>query len=172
MTIRTLFGIILKVLGIFFIKYIIDLIPQFISVASIMTERDSGDMRVFFYVSLFAILAAYVFTVYMLIFQTDAVIDKLKLDIGFSENTILSNLHRSTILSISIIVIGGLLFVYEIPNLCRNLFSYFQEKKMTHGMTKPSLVNIIVSVVKILIGLLLMGEQKRIVNLIENKRRK
>jgi hypothetical protein len=90
----------------------------------------------------------------MLIFQTDAIIDRFKLDKGFAETNIASNLHRSTILSISVIVIGGLLVVNEIPDLCRSLFNYWQERKLSRGVYRPTASNIVVGGVKIILGLL------------------
>lgn len=171
MTVRMLFSIILKVLGVFFIKHIIDLIPQFISITSLYTDRELGDTRLFLYVSLFLILAAYVLAVYMLIFQTNGIIDRLKLDKGFDSETIQLNAHRSTILRIAVIVIGGLVLVDEIPNFCSNIYYYFEQRKLTHGQARISLVGILVPGLKILIGFLLIGESRRIVNLIEYKRR-
>lgn len=98
--------------------------------------------------------------------------DKLKLDQGFDEDTISINMHRSTILSIAIVVMGGLIVADEIPNLCWRLFSYFQEKRMTYGQTNPSISFSVLSGAKIIIGILLMSEQRRIVNLIERQRKK
>jgi len=69
-------------------------------------------------------------------------------------------------------VIGGLLVADELPNFCRQLFSYFQEKRMTYGQTNPSLSYSIVSGVKIIIGMILMTGQRQIVNLIERQRKK
>jgi hypothetical protein len=118
------------------------------------------------------ILFVYGIVSYFLIFKTEFVIDKLKLDKGLGQESIPLNIHRSTVLSISIIVIGGLLVVDEIPNFCRQLFSYFQEKRLTYGMTKPDIAYSLVSGIKIMIGILLMIYQKSIVALIERQRRK
>jgi hypothetical protein len=117
------------------------------------------------------ILLVYVFISYFLIFKSDLIIDKLKLDTGFDQETIPLNIHRSTILSISIIVIGGLIIADEIPNLCRQLFAYFQEKRMTYGQTNPNISYSVLAGAKIVIGLLLIGNQRQIVNFIEHKRK-
>ena len=108
---------------------------------------------------------------YYLIFKSDLIIDKLKLDKGFDQETIPLNMHRSTILSISIIVIGGLLMANEIPNLSRKLFSYFQEKRMTYGQTNPNISFSVLAAAKIVIALLLIGNHRQLVNFIEFKRR-
>jgi len=172
MTPRTLFNIILKILGIFFIKDFLAAIPQLLSVMLYLTKSDSIPEAIWTLVTTILILVAYGVVSFLLIFKTNYVIDILKLDQGFEEETLSLNIHRSTILSISIIVIGGLLVADELPNFCRQLFSYFQEKRMTYGQTNPSLSYSIVSGVKIIIGMILMTGQRQIVNLIERQRKK
>jgi len=172
MTPRTLFNIILKILGIFFIKDFLAAIPQLLSVMLYLTKSDSIPEAIWTLVTTILILVAYGVVSFLLIFKTNYVIDILKLDQGFEEETLSLNIHRSTILSISIIVIGGLLVADELPNFCRQLFSYFQEKRMTYGQTNPSLSYSIVSAVKIIIGMILMTGQRQIVNLIERQRKK
>jgi hypothetical protein len=108
-----------------------------------------------------------------LIFRTDIIIDKLKLDKGFDQEAFPLNIHRSTVLSISIIVIGGLIVVDEIPNFCRQLVSYYQAKRMTMGwQTQSSWISyIVLSGVKIIVGVLMLSNQRQIVRFIEWKRR-
>ena len=172
MTPRTLFNITLKILGIFFIKDFLATIPQLLSVILYLTKSDTVTEAIWTLVTTSLILLAYGLVSFYLVFKTELIIDKLKLDKGFNQETIPLNIHRSTILSISIIVIGGFLVADEIPNFCRQLFSYFQEKRMTYGQTSPTLAYSIVSGAKIIIGILLMAGQRQIVNLIERQRKK
>jgi len=172
MTPRSLFNIILKILGIFFIKDFLVLIPQLLSSILYLTNSDSRTEGVWVFLTTLLILLVYWFVSYYLVFKTESIIDALRLDKGFDQSTLPINIHRSTILSISIIVIGGLLVVNELPNFCRQLFSYFQEKRLTHGMTDPSIVYSVVSAVKIIIGIILIMGQRQIVNFIEVKRKK
>jgi hypothetical protein len=171
MTPRTLFNIILKILGIFFIKDILTILPQLLSTILYLTKVDTVGEAIWTLVTTMLILLVYVFISYFLIFKSDLIIDKLKLDTGFDQETIPLNIHRSTILSISIIVIGGLILADEIPNLCRQLFAYFQEKRMTYGQTNPNISYSVLAGAKIVIGLLLIGNQRQIVNFIEHKRK-
>jgi hypothetical protein len=172
MTPRTLFNIILKILGVFFIKDFLAIIPQLLSVILFLTRSDTLTEAIWTLVTTSLILLVYGFVSYILIFKTAFVIDKLKLDKGFNQESIPLNIHRSTVLSISIIVIGGFLIVDEIPNFCRQLFSYFQEERMTYGQTNPAIAYSVVSGVKIIIGILLMTSQSRIVAFIERQRKK
>ena len=167
MTPRTLFNIILKILGVFFIKDFLALIPQIISVFYFLTESEGSNEGIWTLITTLLILFVYAAISFYLIFRTHLIIDKLKLDQGFDEEKIPLNIHRSTVLSISIIVIGGILVVDEIPNLCRQLFSYFQEKRMIYGQTKPAIAYSLVSGIKIILGLILMIGQRPIVNMIE-----
>ena len=171
MTKRTLFDIILKILGIFFLKDFVDMTPQLLSVGLYLTQADGVVEALWTLLSSLLILFVYGLVSYYLIFRTPAIIDKLKLVKDTEEEPIALTIHRSTVLSISIIVLGGLLVVNEIPVLCRQLLSYFQEKRMTYGQTHPTLGYVIGSAVKIIIGLLLMGSQRQIVNFIERKRK-
>jgi len=172
MTIRSLFNIILKILGIFFIKDFLSMIPELLSVGLFMTKADTVTEGIWTLLSTLMIFFVYGLVSYYLIFKSDLIIDKLKLDEGFEQETIALNVHRSTILSISIIVIGGYMIANEIPNFCKQLFLYFQEKRLTYGQTKPAMSYTIVSGVRIVIGILLIAEQRRIVNFIERQRKK
>lgn len=171
MSIRSLFNIILKVLGIFFIKDILETILQLVSLILNLTKSDIVGEAIWALLFTILILLIYGLISYYLIFKTESIIDKLKLDSGFDEESIALNMHRSTILSICIIVIGGLMIANEIPNLCRQLFFYYQEKRMTYGQTNPSISYSVLAAVKIIIGLLLIGNQRQIVNFIELKRK-
>jgi hypothetical protein len=171
MTPRSLFNVILKVFGLFFIKDFLALIPQLVASLLFVTKLDAFSESILSLVITLLIVSIYAFVTYYIIFKTETIIDKLKLDKGFDQDTIPLNIHRSTILSISIIIIGGYIVADEIPNLCRQLFAYYQEKRMTYGQTNPKLQYSVLSAAKIMIGFLLIGEQRKIVNFIERKRK-
>jgi hypothetical protein len=173
MTPRSLFNIILKVLGLYFIQDFLAAIPQFISVPLYFLSKQEGNAEgIWMLLTGLLTVSAYGCVAFYLIFKTDLVIEKLKLEKGFDQDSLPLNIHRSTVLSIAVIVIGGLLVVNEIPTFCSQLVSYFQEKRMTFGMTDPKISNTICSGVKILIGILLMTNQRVIVGWIEWKRQR
>ncbi|HSZ87714.1 MAG TPA: hypothetical protein VK787_16890, partial [Puia sp.] len=172
MTLRTLFNIILKILGIFFIKDFLSLIPQVISSLLFIINSETVGEGVAVLISVLLFLLLYGAISYYLIFKTDLIIDKLKLDKGFDSDTVSLNIHRSTVLSIAIIVIGGLLFIDEFPNFCQQLFSYFQQRQMNFGLNKPTISYVVISGIKVTIAFFLMSEQRLIVNVIERRRKK
>jgi len=108
----------------------------------------------------------------ILFFKTDILIDKLKLDRGFTQDNFPLNIHRSTVLSIVIIIIGGLLIADNIPLLCRSVYLYFQSKSVSDALFKrPDYSYMIIYSVKILVGLILTGNHQLLVNYIERKRK-
>lgn len=171
MTPSTLFNIILKVIGIFLLKDCLLLIPQvFSGVYGLFLPDSAGEGLVVIGFGVLTI-AIYILAAFLLIGRTHLVIDKLKLEQGFEESSISIQIHRSTVLAIAVIVTGGLIFVDQLPELCRRIVSYVEEVRFTHGLKHPSADFLIVPAVKVILGLSLMAGQRKIVNLIERLRR-
>ena len=169
MTPRNLFNIILKALGVFFIKDIIATVPQLISTILYLTKSETQDEALWTLIFTVLILGIYIGISYWLIFRTHWIIDKLRLDQGFNQEVFTFNIALPSVLTIALIVTGAFILTTEIPNLCRYLFSYFQEKRMTFGTTKPEISYSIYAGVKIILGLLLIGERKRIVEFVASR---
>ncbi len=178
MTPRSLFNIILKIFGLFFLKEIVFVIPQLISSFSYLAKSDlTGSAQfssdgIFIVILTLVSIVLYFFIIYQLLFKSNVIIDKLKLDQGFNQEEFSFNISTSMVLTIALVVIGGVVLTNEIPNLSKNIFSYFQEKSLTRGMTKPNFTYIITSTVKIIVGLLLIGERKRIVEFVDKRQTK
>jgi len=172
MTPRSLFNVILKILGIFLIKDLLFIIPQFIIAIIPNGSSSTSVMEIIGFLSIdLIVLSACAFLPYFLIFKTEVVVEKLKLYKGFDQETIPMNIHRSTIINISIIIIGGLLISEQIPTCLHQVYVYFQEKKL-YNQKAPNPVYIYLSLVKIAIGLFLITGQRQIVNFIEKQRKK
>jgi hypothetical protein len=172
MTPRSLFTIVLKIIGILFIKDILDAIPQFILSIVEFLQFDSSMQNIWAPIFIILSCAVYVCAAYYFIFKTNDVINKLNLDKDFSEENFPLNIHRSTVLSIVIIIIGGLLIADNIPLLCRSIYLYFQTKSIGDAFTKsPDFSYIIIYALKILVGLILTGNHQLFVNYIERKRK-
>lgn len=167
MTPKSLFNIVLKILGIFILKDFLDLIPQIATLPLYFTKSGDPAIGIWTVVSTGLTLVALGITAWFLIFKSELLIKILRLEKGFDQETISVNIHRSTIFRISIIILGGIILANEIPNFCRQLFAYYQEKRMTYGQTNPKISYSVMSGIKILIGLLLLLNQRRIVNFIE-----
>jgi hypothetical protein len=176
MTPRNLFNIILKIFGLFFLREIVLVIPQLAS--SIYITSDSlfqygdSDTGLLSLIVTLLIIAFYAMLMYLLLFKTNSILDKLQLDKGFNQEEFSFNISRTDILTIALIVIGGVILVDEIPNLCRSLFAYFQQRALTRGITKLNYSYIIVAAVKVICGFLIIGERKRIVEFAEKRQTK
>jgi len=83
-----------------------------------------------------------------------------------------SKIHLSSILSICVIVIGGLLFLNAIPNFLSNFWSYVvMRKELPHDKLSREFSYLIIYGAKIVIGIAMMIYQKTIVSWIEWKRK-
>jgi hypothetical protein len=151
MTPKTLFNIILKVIGIFFIGDILITVPQLLSSIPYYFDASLSEAMPLLLFALLT-LSAIVLVPYLLIFKSNYIINKLQLDKGFEEETIGMNVSRPAILSIALIVLGGLTLKDEIPFFCKELFTYFEQK--ANGLGSGSTVGyyFIVSGVKIIIA--------------------
>lgn len=114
------------------------------------------------------LLFATVWPLFVFLFRTSWLIDKLQLDEGFAQNAVALAVHRSTILSVSVVVIGGWLVASELPNLGRQLLTYSQERR--DGHLNPDLTYLMLTAFKIAVGMLLVSKQRQLVSLIEYQR--
>ncbi len=175
MTPRSFFTILIKILGIYLILDSITVIPQFISsLFSIGLGFDKSIETIALY-SFLLILTVGIYYIILkyCVFKTDRIIDKLKLDKGFVEETFELNIHRSTVLSIAVIVIGGLIFVDSLPTFCKEVFDFIGQKQQSIPFGQnPASGWMIFYLVKILIGYYMVNNHRQIVNFIEKQRKK
>ncbi len=168
MTPKTLFTIILRIIGLFFIRDLLLSIPQLLSFILYLKNGEALE-AVWNLISGGIFILLELLVCYYMIFKTSWIIHKLKLTEGFDQEVIPFNMHRSTILNIAIIMIGGLILMDEIPNLCRRVFTYIGERRTSYSGLNKETPYIVLSVVKIIIGILLLTENSRVVSLIEKK---
>ena len=110
---------------------------------------------------------------YLCLFRTEWIIDKLQLDKGFSEEKFEFNMHRSSIYAISIIVIGGIILLRSFPDLCRQIILYFQQSSLPRDYSSnPTWSYILLNFIQTLIGVYFITSNRTIVDFIENQRRK
>ena len=175
MTPRSLFAIIIKIIGIYLIVGAVVSIPQVVtSLYSYRLEFRSGDIGIILeicFLVLFSI-SFYVLVLYYCLFKTDWMIDKLHLDHGFSEERFELNMHRSTVLKIAVIVIGAILVLDSLPLLCKQLYSFIPSNDAHMPFDEnPSKGWTVYYFVKFFIGFSLMSANRPIVNYIERKRK-
>ncbi|HBZ65767.1 MAG TPA: hypothetical protein DEO70_02945 [Bacteroidales bacterium] len=174
MTIRTFWTIFIKILGISLVLSSLTVFPQFLAALPFFGSN-YGD-NVFGVGLIFGLLlltiALYIFVLWLFVFKTAWLIDKLHLDKGFTDNRIELNIQQSTVLTVAVIVVGGLIFVDSFPQLCRQTFIFFQVNDLLKE--DPNSGWIIFQLVKTIIGYLLMTNSQLVIKFIdrETKREK
>jgi hypothetical protein len=171
MTPRSLFNIILKVIGILFIRDMLLEISPIISAFYYFTKPILFSEGI--YTLLFSLVTILVYgaIAYYLVFNTGALIDKLKLDKGFGQDFIQLDFDRIKVLRIVIFIIGGLILADQIPIFCRAVFVYYRAKRMPYGTGTPDLSYAVEDGFKILLGILLIAGQRIIVGFIERNQK-
>ena len=167
MKIKTFWTIFLKIIGLCFLVGIAkDLVFWFVN---IFQEYSSGnsDQLLLFIVFLILMLGFYLFILKLLFFRTDWLIDKLKLDKGFTEENIDLSIKFSTVLTLAIIVIGGLMFLDSLPLFCTNLFEYFKQQETFRNYVSSGTV--VFHFVKTLIAVILFTNSIRISSFLEKR---
>lgn len=169
MTIRTFWAILLKILGISLVVRGVYLILNLILTLSIIYDRYEKDENEIIKVSIavFGVVLIYAFILWLFVFKTSWLIRKLRLEKGFDEERIDLNIQLSAILTIAVIVIGGIMVIDSLPQLCQQVFVFFQDKSMFKE--SPTVGWIILHGTKLVLGYLLMTNSRTIVKFI-NKR--
>lgn len=175
MTPHNLFNIILKILGIFFLRDFLVTLPQLLSLISLYINFSGDDGMISPVIATIISVLAYAYIAYMLILKTDVVINKLKMLNGFKDEVLPLNIHRSVVLNIAIIVVGLLLIIKAIPSIISQVILYFERMQHTYGVPGiepgPETTKIVFLVSELIIGLLLIGNSRKIVSFIELKRK-
>lgn len=175
MTAKSLFTVILKVLGIYFVKDIVLSLPTLLSVFYSFGDRDVSGAISTFLIS-FLTLLVYFVVAYGFIFKTEWVMERLRILDNLPQDPIPFNIHRSTVISISILVVALLIITEAVPLVIRGLTKWFQYKQMTRGLYSGfeafDYSMILVHAGEIIIGLLMIGYQRQLVNYIEIKTRR
>lgn len=166
MTVKSLFNIILKVIGIFFIQNIIGYFTTMFSILTIYTSQEKTWPVFNYFLSSVIAVFIYILLSFLFIFKTKWVLRVLRLEKAFDKDPIPLNIKSSTILSIAIMVIGGLMFANNLPELGRQLFMHFKpENNLGHPGSLNQ--NAVIVAIKVTTGVVLICFQKPIVSLIE-----
>ena len=121
---------------------------------------------------LFVLVCIFWLLVYATLIKPEWTIDTLKLESGIIEEKLNINMHRSSILAIVIMIIGGITLTDTLPALCRDSFFIIQE---SHAFTSikdaPTISTIVFNLIKIAFAIFMLTSPRVIVNYIEKKRR-
>jgi len=163
---KTFWTVLIKILGLSIALSSFTVIPEFLSTLYVYYVNSDNDD--YFEVSLFLVLIViiYLLILRLFVFKTEWIINKLKLEKNLEENIDL-NIKASTILNISIAVIGGLMFAGSIPMLCETLFEFFRQKDLFIDFHNSKWI--LAYIVKAIIGILLFSNSKQVAKFIFKK---
>lgn len=165
MTPRSLLIVILRVLGVILLKALILSATELASSLWAMFEYGVSDTDVLFVIFITLINILIILALgYWLIFKTATLIDKFGLDKGFSEPVFQFNINTRSIIQIGLIITGTIILFWELPELVKNIYTTWQRNYMA-GIALPPKTDwspVIVSIVRIVLALLIIGERKRI----------
>lgn len=160
MLIKTFWKILIKIIGLWILFGCISLIPQFFSTLSFTDEFLDFKSLIPIWLMLFASIIAYAFVIRLFLFKTDWIIEKLKLEKNFTEERIDIKISSTEILTISIIIIGGLIIVESLPLFFSRLIDFFQQKSQLKEYHETSWL--VYYFVKLILGYLLVTNGKNI----------
>jgi hypothetical protein len=173
MTPRSFWIILVRILGIWFVLNSIQILYQYIAYMPLLKGATTMGIMITMVGFTTVIFLFYFLVLYLCVFKTDWIIDKLKLDKGFSEEKIELNMHRSSIYFIAILVIGGLILIKSFPQLCRQLILYFQQSSLpVDYSSNPTWSFVFLHFIETVIGIYFLTSGRTIANFIENQRRK
>jgi hypothetical protein len=171
MTPRSVFILVLKILGVVLMKDMIFMLPSVFASLSFIFQTDDIGFALFNLITGAAIVFMYGFVLYLLIFRTDIVLAKLPLEKHFTEDRFTLNVHRSTIVQLAVIIVGGIIVITSFPSLLRQLYIYFQQRQLTRGMSDLDISDAIIHAFQFLLGGLLVYNSKEVTNFIELRRK-
>lgn len=166
MSSRSLFNIIIKIFGLFLLKEALSISSNILSSALMLVTDDAK----LYLVTCIMPFFVYSGTAYVFLFHSDWLVRKLKLTKDIDEY-IETNIHRTVILYIAIIILGGYILVDEMPETCQYLFYYYRDKVYAADLPAQFRPALTISVSKIIIALLIIRYSKSITLVIDKNRK-
>lgn len=168
---RSFWIVLLKLVGVWILFHAFDVVPQFFLLFYPASPSPFRYENWEVILSSLIILLVYVAIIRLLIFRPDQVIDKLKLDKRFEEEQFSLNIHRSTVIAIAVIIVGALMIMNTLPVFFREVYFYYRSQTFDKMGPGADLTSMFFDVCKILVGYLLVTNNRAVVNLIEKTRR-
>lgn len=167
MLIDTFWKLLLKTIGLWLLFSCISVVPQFFSmISSINGSIDFQSLLLLLVMSCTTIIIL-VIIIWLFLFKTGWIIERLKLKDNFKEERIDITIKSTTVLTISIIIIGALILIESLPSFCSTLITFLQQKELLKDY--PQTGWLIYHFIKIIIGYLLLTNAKNFTKFIEKE---
>jgi hypothetical protein len=172
MKLKSLFEVIFKIMGVYLIVRAIIFTPQLISFIGYTNGNKSNILpllgniiMVLLMVFLFAMLGLY------LIRRAEKVTLWIVPENRLEEDFATFKIHRSVVLTLAVIIIGGTTLVHQIPTLAVQVVGMINYNRFDNPLSDFNKTSLITSIVKILIALYMVFYCNTIVAWIELKRK-
>lgn len=168
MTKRDFFKIIIKVFGLYsLMTTLFTVLPN--NITNLMILDEHYILLVWIVISVIVVILFFM----ILLFKSDFIINKLKLDKGFDDDRIeLGNLNNQSLFKFALILIGGFLIVNNLPYFIQDTFSALKSKMVTNVYSSQLTINYFnwfVSGINILIGYIFITNYKRITSFLDKQ---
>jgi hypothetical protein len=167
MEIKTFWTIVVKSIGLWFLVNCFYIFPQFLTMFSYTNGELEWESLLVSWISTFSIIILFCLIIRLFLFKSEWIIDKLKLDKNFVEQKIDLNISSSTVLSIVVTIIGGVVFVQGLPTLCQQIIEFLQQKSLLKDYSNLSWL--VYNFLRTLFGFLIMTNSKAVVKIIEKQ---
>jgi len=158
MNTKNFFRLVLKILGLLLIS--IGVIPSLSSFFLYITDDIAMSLL------LFGAMLLYLIVCYFLIFDSDYLIDKLKLTKNFDEDTFtFENIKESLLLELSCIIIGLYAVINSLPTILLGGFLFFRENAQSYGILSAPINSnnyFYVDLIYFFLGLIFIALRKQI----------
>ena len=169
MTIKSIYLLIIRVFGLIILKDVLVSIAYVISPILVYFNSgfDSEGLGALIFPAVY--FAFLVCAGVFLVLRPHKLVGKLRLEEEELNEPLTVSVSASSVILVSLILLSGLLLIDEIPNFCKLLYQYYEESQVKFSDKKPSIVFLLFSLVKILLGLLVFGERRRIMEFISRE---
>jgi hypothetical protein len=172
---HSLFSIILKIVGVIFLKDFVVMLPQLFYLLPLIADKGITDSFILWQIVtiILSLMIYYVF-IYFLIFETDFVIRKLKVLQSFTEESVNLNIHRSIIIHSVVLITGALIVITRLPYLVGSIIDFTKANNEFGGVLNDNnyIKTIVIDVIQVLIGIWLATNPRFVTAYIEKGMRK
>lgn len=168
MNIKAFWNVVIKILGILLFFEFLEILSQlFVSLTFIFVPDMEQSLVLPSLVYSTLILALYLIIILIFIFKSSWIVEKLRLCKNTESETLNIDLKISSIITIAVIIVGGIIFVNGFSLLCKSLYDYFKQNNLPNYNSKVAWI--IFNSIKALLGYLIMTNSKIFANYISKQ---
>jgi hypothetical protein len=169
MKVKDFWTVLLRVIGILLVFGSIGVISHLFNsiLYMVMFPEYDAILYAITVIVIFALVLIYVLILRLFIFKPSWLIKNLKLAEGFEDDKIGIDLNQTVVLRVSVIVLGGWLFLNSLPVFVSEVLIFLQQKNVF--IQSPQAGAIVFQLAVLVVGYVMMANNKQIVAFIEKK---